>query len=655
MFDAIAKPYARKWWVTPHWPLVLLLALALLLYLFTLDNGFLPRELEGGDLITHQYAQVQARPSNAPGYPLYTMGGWLWFHGLRGLVRLAGDPLPNPIPILSSYSTLWALAAIGLFYVILERLSGGRWWLAWLVSAFYAVTYFFWYYATTTEQYSSAVAQTLAIVYLYGRWREGDATANRTFYGLVLLCGLALAHMLTVALIVPPLVLVVLWQSPPLLRSARTVVGAIVVALLPLVSYLYVYVRGAAHPEWWGRGDWRTAHEWFWAFLSTAQGREELSWGLEAGRPFWGGGFPAMMWQELSIPLFALGLIGIAVLGRRMAVLLYGTLLFYAAFCWAYRFGNWYQVILPAYPLILLGLAGWSNLLARRLSAQANRRVQIAAAILLCVAIGWRAQASWPAADSRNRPDDTALPHAGLLIAQPLPPNAALFAPVRDALALQYLIDIWGIRPDLRVVSSKQAAELLQENRPLFATVEAAPTLLDELPPNFGVQLQDQSADWVRFDNAAQPGAAETPAVVLDETALPGVVLAGFSFVAAPANPTGSAAPAPALDLILFWQLADGVWPEGVSISVRPTAQGNFIAAPTGEPNQIVQQDRRRPVHGLIALSTPAANGQLIADAYRLPLAQPARVDGVRVILYRKSNGGFENVADLVFPLTVEH
>ena len=52
---------------------------------FTLDDGLRPGELEGGDLITHQYAQVQGRPSNAPGYPLYTMGGWLWFRLTGGL------------------------------------------------------------------------------------------------------------------------------------------------------------------------------------------------------------------------------------------------------------------------------------------------------------------------------------------------------------------------------------------------------------------------------------------------------------------------------------------------------------------------------------------------------------------------------------------
>ena len=150
--------------------------LAAALYLLTLDNGFAPGELVGGDLITHQYAQVEARPSNAPGYPLYTMGGWAWFHGLRGLSAALGNPLPNPIPILSSYSTLWAILALGLLYALVLRLTRsparpyGNWVVAWLIGAFYAVTYFFWYYATTTEQYTSAIAQTLAIVYVYVVW-----------------------------------------------------------------------------------------------------------------------------------------------------------------------------------------------------------------------------------------------------------------------------------------------------------------------------------------------------------------------------------------------------------------------------------------------------------------------------------------------------
>ncbi|OUC04981.1 hypothetical protein RY27_30055, partial [Litorilinea aerophila] len=243
-----------------HWASRILLAIALLLYLATLDNGFQPYELRGGDLITHQYAQVQARPSNAPGYPLYTMGGWLWFHGLRQVFRWLGVTHPNPIPILSSYSTLWALLALWLLYRTGCHLTrspdrpGGNWPLAWLVAGFYGVTYFFWYYATTTEQYTSAIAQTLAIVYVYLRWREAPEPDNRFLYLLALLSGLSLAHMLTVAFIVPPLVAVMLWQAPGLLRRIRPLAGTVLAALLPLLSYAYVYLRGAARPEWWGEG-----------------------------------------------------------------------------------------------------------------------------------------------------------------------------------------------------------------------------------------------------------------------------------------------------------------------------------------------------------------------------------------------------------------
>ncbi|MBK8050090.1 MAG: DUF2723 domain-containing protein [Anaerolineales bacterium] len=274
---------------------LLLLLCATLLYLWTLDNGFQSGELVGGDLITHQYAQVQARPSNAPGYPLYTMGGWLWFHALRSASTLLGDPLPNPIPLLSSYSTLWALLALGLLYLVVLRIThslrhpAGNWRLALLIGAFYAVTYFFWYYATTTEQYTSAIAQTLAILYVYLLWQE--RSRDWLLVLLAFLCGLSLAHMLTVAFIVPPLIVAILWQRPQVIRKPRLLLLVIAAGLLPLLSYAYVYVRGAAHPEWWGNGAWRNATEWFWAFVSTAQGREELSRGFAATCAFFDGGF----------------------------------------------------------------------------------------------------------------------------------------------------------------------------------------------------------------------------------------------------------------------------------------------------------------------------------------------------------------------------
>lgn len=630
---------------------LLLLAFALL-YAATLDTGLQPYELHGGDLITHQYAQVQARPSNAPGYPLYTMGGWLWFHGWRSLLRLGGGQ-PNPMPILGSYSTLWALLSLWLLARIVRRLTRtpgrpqGNWPLALLLTAFYGVTYFFWYYATTTEQYSSAVAHTLAILYLYLRWREQPQRLS-LLYALAFLCGLSLAHMLTVALIVPGLVAVALVQAPWMLRRPRIVISAVAAAALPLTAYAYVYLRGAHHPEWWGAGDWPSAQSWFWSFVSTAQGREELLWAFEPGRAFFGNGFPELIWQELSIPLLLLGLVGMLGFDRRLRFLLISTLLFYLGFCWAYRFGNWFQVILPAYPLILLGIVPpaerWQAWVARR--AGPDRRFVLAAAplVLLGLAVVWRADQSLPRADSRHRPEDTALTRAAQLLAEPLPAHAGLFAPVDDALALAYLTQIWQIRPDLAVVSSTQAADVLAAGRALFATWEAVPTLYTEMPQGDRLAVQGLGAEWVRLSapaqlaaDAALPGTANP----LDIPIMSGLGLAGYTAQPAPGGAPVNSGASPDLDVTLFWRVASGIWPAELAISVRPLRDGGNLLDAGGSP---IQQDRTRPVHGLWH-DLPEPQAALIADGYRLPGSRAAQE--VLVIVYTSGADGFHNLAEI--------
>ncbi len=654
---------------------VLLLALALLLYLATLDTGLQPGELIGGDLITHQYAQVQARPSNAPGYPLYTMGGWLWFHGLRAAIQAFGSVAPNPLPILSSYSTLWALLALGLLYVILNHITrsprhpAGHWLLAWLLSAFYAVTYFFWYYATTTEQYTSAIAQTLAIVYVYLVWREKEKEMKRLEIGdsrrspnppisnlqspisnlpisqspnllilLAFLCGLSLAHMLTVAFIVPPLVIAILWERPQALRDWRLVLTCVVAALLPLVSYVYVYVRGAAHPEWWGAGEWASAPDWFWSFISTSQGRDELARGFQAACAFFDGGFPELIWGELGIPFLVIGLLGIALLGRKPAFMLYGTLVIYLVFNWMYRCGNWYQVILPAYPLILLGVAAvldrWEAQLMTR-----SRWLAYAPLALLVVAIIWRFDASWPQADSRNRAEDTALDRAAVLLDQPLPANAGLFATVEDALALDYLINIWGLRPDLHVVSSIDAGQLLRDGGVVLSTIDAAPILLEELPDDLTPPRTVFSADWLALGEVMTNTA---PAHTISAAIGEGVTLVGYTMTPAPDGAPVTTA-ARAVDVTLFWQIAAG-WPPGLSVSLRPTTGGAFLPDPT--TGGVIQRDAAAPVQGLI---TPAPE-TLTVDFHRVPM--PIGADGVMLIIYRTTDTSFENLLEL--PLAVQ-
>ena len=56
------------------------------------------------------------------------------------------------------------------------------------------------------------------------------------------------------------------------------------------------------------------------------------------------------------MPILLAGLVGTAMLRGGVRLLVWGTLLLYLALCWVDRFGNWNQVIMPAYALLLLGL-----------------------------------------------------------------------------------------------------------------------------------------------------------------------------------------------------------------------------------------------------------------------------------------------------------
>lgn len=715
---AVDKTRRTAAWLADHVVWVFLFG-ALVLYLVTLDNGFQPEELRGGDLITHQYAQVEARPSNAPGYPLYTMGGWLWFRFMHLVAGMGGNGLPNPIPLLSSYSTLWALLALWFLYQILTKLmrrlaihtqSAGQaasalpfgppnsgWLLAGLLTSFYATTYFFWYYATTTEQYSSAVAQTLAIVYFYLQWQESldraredaaiaDPSAasgapvrrmnRRTvwlLFLLALLCGLSLAHMLTVAFIVPPLLLVILWQAPWLLRKWRTVLGAIFFAALPLTSYLYIYWRGTVHPEWWGAGQWSSPQAWFWSFVSTAQGREELGWGFMPWCTPLANGFPALMMKELTWPVVLCGLIGFCLIGRRLGFLFWGTTLIYLAFCWAYRCGNWFQVILPLYPLLIIGLGLFLQrcfgFLAARFQRQktdspgaaANTPVatgsvrwllltKVGVNVILLIVIGLRVQTLWPVVDSRNRTDDRALDHAALLLARPLPVQQPLFASLDDTLALQYLIHVWGIQPALRTVSAPQAATVLNIGGTVYSTWEMAPTLRAELPDRMAVTQVAVDPNWIQFayenNSFDELPLAAQPLVdyqALDKVLAPTIALHAYQMAQAPPSPLAAyhipGTGATGIDVTLLWALQADRWPEDLAISVRLTTNGQIIEG--------AQIDRAQPALGL-----SAAVAGYMPDPYHFALADGAAstADGILLVLYRATDAGFDNVA--VVPLT---
>ena len=744
----------------------LLLAAFAILYFFTLDNGLRPEELRGGDLITHHYAQVQGRPSNAPGYPLYTMGGWLWFR----LGRLIFGPRANPIPILSSYSTLWALVSLWLLYqLILEatrpavilsyqsrrggmrtgKKSAADWnrgfsrlghltgrlpkcsipsaatvpgnaallsgqipmsrpsprplrvktgptgfealagqvgearnrlkplvqkiglsflWkgdtsrdcgvrlVALLVTAFYGVTYFFWYYAVTTEQYTSAVAWTLAAALL--AFRLERTRRDRYLLAIAGLAGVGLEHMLTLLIIVPPLLWFVLRTEPKLLRRPKLIACAIGLVALPLLSYLYVYVRGAQYPEWRGVGQWASAWQWFWSFVSTQQGRAELTWSLT---PFLTREFPSLIWGELTLPGLVAGLLGLATLGRRRAFVLYATLILYLAFCWIDRLGNWFQVIMPAYALVAVGIAAGVGYADCRLRI-ADRKLQIAncksqtanrkshhaprtthhasrityhaiRAVLLLALIAliiYRGALSFPRANSHNRPEDIGLAPGWAILADEPAPEMGILGAVDEMLALNYLTTIWNERPDVRSVTSAQARALLVQGQPLAVTEAGLPLVAAEISGDVHFSALGRTLVAV----------SATPNHVPPADLQPWAHDFGPDLRLAGGQVTRNAATKETVVLLLWEARAKPA--EDWSVSVRLT-QGD---------KEIAQLDRLHPVAGAYPTSRWSP-GEAVGDAYPFALPRDAAPDGVTLILYRRTAaGGFVNLDVARFPLT---
>ena len=430
------------------------LVAALCLYLLTLDNGLRLEELKGGDLITHQYAQVEGRPSNAPGYPLYTMGGWLWFRA--GKVLLGG--LISPVEVLSLYSTLWAVAALALLYILGLRLGGGRWPLAVAATAFYAVTYFFWYYAVSTEQYGSAVFQTLALLLLALVWQR--KRRDRYLYWMAFVAGTCLANLVTVAFIVPGLMWFVLSQEPSLLRRRRLLLRLAGLALLP-AAYAYVYVRGAQHPEWRGQGEWPSTMAWFLSFVSTGQGRQEMTLQL------WPPDLSYLTWWPMNSPgpRCLAGLLGLALLERHQAVFAYVTLGIYLLFSYVDRYGNWFQVVMPVYPLLALGCV---SLGARAATLYADRRLVVAVAtVLMAVAGGERLLTNLPRTDLRDAPDDNALCLGQSILLDLWRPTAPATIAVTydEELSLQYLATVYGLGGNLKIAAPTEVDDAVAYSR----------------------------------------------------------------------------------------------------------------------------------------------------------------------------------------------
>jgi hypothetical protein len=430
-----------------------------------------------GDSGELQFAAWLAGLAHPTGYPLYLTLGWLWSHGLEAL------GLASPARAMTLLSALFGGLAVGLTYLLAVALiaqsrtgdsvprPAER--LAALVAALtFAWTPTLWSQAVITEVYTLHAALVAALLLLALLWREEvrlypKSRTSRSGWllaALALLFGLGLAHHRTTLLLLPVLLVFLAWQAPLGYWRWRQVALLALLALAPLLLYLYVPLRAPATPylalELWPGQTLALVDRSPAGLVSYLLGQGFAGEIQAPGSAI--AAAPSLL-QRFAAELTPVGLLlaglGVVVLAwRRQWPLLWltgGSFALLTGFNLFYTIGDIAVFYIPSY-LIACGWIGvavaW---LAALVSSAINRRwvglgegAGMVTAVLLAALPVYLFLSHAPVQD---RSQDTAAANSwqALLAANPAP-NAVLVSNDRDELMpLWYLQQVEGVRPDL--------------------------------------------------------------------------------------------------------------------------------------------------------------------------------------------------------------
>lgn len=214
-----------------EWPLAVLTGVvAFLVYWLTL----LPDVGGPEDTPKFQYLGAVLGIAHQPGYPLHTMLSYVFSNVPVGTVAFRANLL----------SAACGAVAVALAF-FLARATGSRRVAAWMAALTLAFGARFWRYSVLAEVYTLAAALLLGVALGLVRWRQ---TGQRRYLFAASACfGLSLGNQLSIAALVPAIVLLLLVTNAREVLRPRVFLPAAAIVASGFLQYLYVLVRTRQH------------------------------------------------------------------------------------------------------------------------------------------------------------------------------------------------------------------------------------------------------------------------------------------------------------------------------------------------------------------------------------------------------------------------
>ena len=236
---------------------------AVTLLAFGVYTATAARDIVFGDTPELTAAALTLGVAHPPGYPIFTMLGWLFGH-------LPLGTLPFRVALLS---VVCHAATVGVVYGTTYRFTRSVAAAA-VAGAALAFEPLFWYWSLVADVFPLNDLLSATMLLLVALWHE-HPERKRLLVAGGLVGGLGMANQQTIALLAPAVVYLMWSRRNVLLRDPRTVLNAGVAFLVGFVPYLELPIAASRHPliSW---GDISTPGDLVGQILRTSYGTTSL-------------------------------------------------------------------------------------------------------------------------------------------------------------------------------------------------------------------------------------------------------------------------------------------------------------------------------------------------------------------------------------------